>query len=341
MTAIWQALGMAALLCLAGATAARAQALDGTRRDALVDQVTGRLAQLRGTLQPRRGGVLGLMGYNVVPDGSTNALQISRGSTAPSGSASVLTLSQLGFGFTVSEAFPLFLEAYAGYARYDPRAVFTGGEEGRRLPLRWNNMTGTLGVGYDIRLAENLYLRPILNGSLGVAASDASIFAALVDARSDVDLSALADQTVNVYGIGGSLTLAYYDYTPARDIDVELRYTQIQLQTFGSTIRAARGNSTARTLGLWTRYRWPTGLEAFGRPVRWVIDGSASLYLGDQREALGFAWSAKIGGGIEFDVGRYEVGAFGINLSRVRLIGRYFIGDKNVTGASFGIGMSF
>lgn len=341
MPAGLRTLGMAALLCLGHATPLRAQVLDGATRDAVVDQVAGRLAQLRGTLASRRGGVLGLMGYNVVPDGSTNALQINRGSTAPTGSSRTLSLSQLGFGFTVSEAFPLFLEAYGGYARYDPRATFTGGEEGRRLPLRWNNITGTLGVGYDIRLAENLYLRPIVNGSLGIATSDASILAALVQSRTDADLSVLTDKTVNVYGIGGSLTLAYYDYTPARNIDVELRYTQIQLQTFGSTIPAARGNSTARTLGLWTRYRWPTGLEAFGRPVRWVLDGSGSLYLGDQREALGFGWSVKIGGGIEFDVGRYEVGAFGINLSRVRLIGRYFYGDNNITGASFGVGMSF
>ncbi|MDB5378151.1 MAG: hypothetical protein JWR00_2597 [Rubritepida sp.] len=72
-----------------------------------------------------------------------------------------------------------------------------------------------------------------------------------------------------------------------------------------------------------------------------MIDGSGSAYLGDQRESLGFAWSVKIGGGIEFDVGRYEVGAMGLNLSRVRLIGRYFYGDGGVTGTSFGIGMSF
>jgi hypothetical protein len=31
----------------------------------------------------------------------------------------------------------------------------------------------------------------------------------------------------------------------------------------------------------------------------------------------------------------------GINLNRVRLIGRYFFADDNITGYSFGIGMSF
>ena len=47
------------------------------------------------------------------------------------------------------------------------------------------------------------------------------------------------------------------------------------------------------------------------------------------------------GGGIEFDTGRWELGAFGLNLNRVRLVGRYFLGDKNVTGYSIGIGMTF
>ena len=301
-----------------------------------------RLSQMGTAFQPQHGGVLALMGYNMTPDGSTNSLQINRGSGRAGGEgATSLQLSQFGFGFTVSESLPIFLESYIGFARYDPRAYLTGGAENRRLPLRWNNMTATLGVGYDIRLGEYLWLRPILNGSIGIAASDASLFGAFVDYRQGTDLSALTDKHMNVYGIGASLMLAYYDYTPARNIDVELRYTQLRLQSFGNTPDGLGGSSVPRTLGLWARLRWPTGGEAFGRPVRWVLDGSATSYLGDQRQALGFSWGVKVGGGIEFDVGRYEVGAMGINLNRVRLIGRYFFGDGGVTGTSIGIGMSF
>lgn len=331
---------LVAALC-AGASPAAAQGAGTSTRTEIRDEVAARLEALRGSLRSRPGGVLGLMGYGVVPDGSANAVQVN---SAAIGSGeegdTTLTLSQFGFGFTVSEAFPLFLESYVSYARYDPRAVFTG-DAIRSTALRWNNFTGTLGVGYDIRLAENLWLRPIVNVSVGYAAGDATLFAAFVAARRDVDLSALTDRDVMAFGLGGSLVLAYYDYRPERDIDVELRYTQIQLETFGNTLPAARGTSTAETIGLWTRYRWPTGREAFGRPIRWVLDGSASWYLGDQKDAIGFAWSVKAGGGIEFDTGRWELGAFGINLNRVRLIGRYFYGDNDITGYSVGIGMSF
>lgn len=327
---------------LAATLPATAQGLPPEFRDGIRENVADRLEQLRGSIQPRRGGVLGLMGYSVIPDGSANALQVNRSSKGSSDDEgdTTLTLSQFGFGFTWGESFPLFTELYFSYARYDPRAVFTR-EATRVSPIRWNNFTGTLGVGYDIRLAENLWLRPIVNFAAGYAASDVGLFASFVEARRDVDLSVLRDGHVNAWGIGGALTLAYYDYRPERDIDVELRYTQIHLETFGDTLPAARGQSTAQALGLWGRYRWPTGAEVFGRPLRWVLDGNATSYLGDQQDAIGFSWSAKVGGGIEFDTGRWEFGAMGINLNRVRLIGRYFFADNNITGYSFGIGMSF
>jgi hypothetical protein len=327
-------------LALAAALLAAAPAGAQTANDTLQD-VLDRLDALQANLARRGPGVLGLMGYTMVPDGSANAVQVNR-ATASSGGlgSSVLSLSQFGFGFTWSESFPLFTEIYAGYARYDPRAVFSG-ITARRTPLRWNNFTSTIGVGYDIRLAEYLWLRPILNASLGFAAGDATLFGAFVSYRTGRDISALTDRRVNVYGLGGSLVLAYYDYRPERDIDVELRYTQLHLQTFGDTMRAARGSSVAQTLGLWGRYRWPTGWEAFGRPVRWVVDGSFSGYFGDQEQVLGFSWAAKVGGGVEVDAGRYEVGAMGLYLSRVRLIARYFYGDGGVTGTSVGLGFSF
>jgi hypothetical protein len=310
----------------------------------VVDEVAERLRLLSASLRSRPGGVLGLMGYSMIPDGSANAVQVNRTTVSGSGGDDrpdpTLTFSQFGFGFTVSESFPLFIETYAGYARYDPRAVF-GGTETRRSPLRWNNFTATLGVGYDFRIGENLWLRPIVNFAGGYAAGDASLFAQFIDYRTDVDISTLTDRHVNVWGAGGALMLAYYDYRPEREIEVELRYSQLRLQTFGDTLPAARGKSTAESVGIWGRYRWPTGREVFGREMRWVLDGSGSAYLGDQRDAIGFAWSAKLGGGIEFDTGRWELGALGISLRRVRFVGSYFVGDNNVTGYSFGIGMSF
>lgn len=336
MTGTRLAACLAAALALAWPGGAAGQRLDDERLEGVLDRIDA----IRGQIGSRGAGVLGLMGYNMTPDGSANSLTVNRSTLSGEEGASTLTLSQFGFGFTWSESFPLFTEFYAGYARYDPRAVFTN-LGARRVPLRWNNLAATIGVGYDIRIGEYLWLRPILNVSGGYATSDASLLGSFVQFRTDRDIAALTDQHVNVLGLGGSLMLAYYDYQPARDIDVEARYTQIELQTVGDTLRAARGRATAQTFGLWARYRWPTGWEAFGRPVRWVLDGNASWYIGDQADTTGFRWAVKAGGGIEVDVGRYEVGAVGIYLSRIRLVARYFYGDNGVTGTSIGIGMSF
>jgi hypothetical protein len=305
-----------------------------------VDNLLDRIDAIRSELRLRPGGVLGIMGYNMSPDGAANALEIDRGSAVSADGSSVFQLSQFGAGFTLSESFPLWLEGYMGTARYDPRAVFTG-LGARRVPLRWNNVTATVGVGYDIRLAEYLWLRPIFNLAAGYAASDASLFGGFLEWRFGADVPELTDKHVNAWGIGGSLMLAYYDHQPARDIDVELRYTQLRLATFGDTMREARGTSDAITLGLWARYRWPMGIEAFGRPVRWAVDGNFSTYLGDQRDIMGFAWAAKVGGGVELDIGRHEIGGLGLYLSRVRLMARYFFADGGVTGTSVGLGFSF
>jgi hypothetical protein len=285
--------------------------------------------------------VLGLMGYNLTPDFSTNAVEVRQGSGASGGRGGTrLQLGQTGVGFTLGESVPIYLEGYLGWARYDPLAVLTAGE--RQTPLvRWNNIAATAGVGYDVRLSDTLALRPILHGGLAYAASDLRLLGWLLEEWLGIESSFLADRQAFVHALGGSLSLAYSDWRPEREIDIEVRYTRLRLETFGGTFAPVRGALTAEAIGLWGRTRWPTGLEAFGRPLRWVVDGSASFYLGEQRDALGFSWSVKVGGGIELDVGRQEVGLLGFSATRVRLVARYFLADRGVTGTSIGIGISF
>ncbi|WP_198373730.1 hypothetical protein, partial [Roseomonas rosulenta] len=308
---------------------------------AVRDAGADRLAQLRATLEPRDGGVLGLMGYGAIPSASASTLQVNRNTVGPEGGDPTLTLSQFGFGFEVDETFPLWLEIYASYTRYDPRAVLQG-EATRDVSVRWNNFTTTVGIGWDFYLADSLYVTPILNLAGGYAASDTSLATTFLARRRDrSDPTALSEVQANVWGLGGALMLTYFNYSAARQIDVQARYTQLRLQTFGNSLPASRGTSTSSTLSVWSQYRWPTGIEVFRRPLRWVVTGAASYYFGDQRQATGFAWSTTIGGGIEFDVGRLQFGAMGLEVSRVQFTLNYLYADRNITGASFGLGISF
>lgn len=304
------------------------------------DTIAERLAQQRALL-PRNGGVLGLIGYGAIPAASASTLQVNRKTSGPEQGDPTLTLSQFGFGFEVDETFPLWLEIYASYARYDPRAALQG-VSAPDAAVRWNNFTGTIGVGWDFYLADSLYVTPILNLVAGYAASDISLGSTLLARRRGrAEESALADVRANVAGIGGSLMLTYFYYSAERQFDFQARYTQLYLQTFGDSLPAARGTSTSSTISLWAQYRWPTGIEVFRRPLRWLVTGAGSYYFGDQRQATGFAWSTTIGGGIEFDVGRWQFGLMGIDVSRVSFTLNYLYADRNITGGSFGIGISF
>ena len=305
------------------------------------DAVADRLAQLRSTVLPRNTGVLGLMGYGAIPTGAASSLQVNRKTSGPEEGDPTLSLTQLGFGFEVDETFPLYLEIYASYTRYDPRAVLQG-EATRDVSVRWNNFTGTFGIGWDFYLADSLYVTPILNVVGGYAASDTSLASTFVAfRRGRSEQSVLSDVRANVYGLGGSLMLTYFDYSVARQIDLQARYTQIRLQTFGDSLPAARGTSVSSSLGFWGQYRWPTGIEVFRRPLRWVVTGAAQLYFGDQKQVTGFAWATTVGGGIEFDVGRLQVGALGLDVSRVQFTLNYLYAERNITGFSFGLGISF
>lgn len=275
-------------------------------------------------------GVLTLMAFSVVPDLTSSFLSIDSGqSSSPS-----ISMSQLGGGFTLGTGFALYLEGNLGYNRYDPTFIATNGQEERRIPAKWNTFAGTGGIGWDFPLYfDGLYLRPIFNFSLGHVESDASLLGRIIEYYYDVDIAYLRNGRLSAYGLGGALMLDYMRYVEAYDLDVELRYTNILLQSF-NTSTAVKGSAQAEAVSLYSRLRLPTGLVFMRRPLRYVFELANTTYLGDQAGALGFNYLTSLGAGFEFDTS-----AINLWISRVRFVGRYVIGE-NVTGASFGISVS-
>jgi hypothetical protein len=169
--------------------------------------------------------------------------------------------------------------------------------------------------------------------------TDASVLARLLESKYNRELAFLKRGRMNAYGLGGSLMLDLNIPRPGYEIDLELRYTDIRLSTYGDTTTLVRGEAEAKTFNIWGRVRWPMEAEMFGRPLRWVVDFSHSRFLGDQ-VALGFDHLTKVGGGIEMNVGRYELGVWDFNMQSIRIVGRYLFG-QNVSGASIGLAVSF
>ncbi len=286
--------------------------------------------QLADEIQARAHAAMSLVSFSITPDATAGSLSIN---SASSGNPDI-TLGQVGAGFTVAEAFPVYMEGFAGWNRYDPVFLASDGTEERRLPTKWNTVSATIGLGWDFKLCEGLYLRPIVNASLAHLESDLSLGGRALGFLLDREIQFLDKGRLNMYGLGGSLMLDYGIYKESYELDVELRYTWIHLQTYDAPAVVA-GDFDPMTVSLWTRYRWPSGLVLFRRPMRWVLEGALTSYVGEQRGALGFNHLTSLGAGVELDTSYYSQ-----IWTRTRFVGRYLIG-QNVSGFSAGISITF
>ena len=277
-------------------------------------------------LKKRADALMTITGYSLTPDVTTGNLNINSGG----GSRSDLQMTSLGGGDRISENFPLYLEGTIALNRYNP--TFT--ESSVNIPMYWNSITGTGGVGWDFPITNELRFRPIANVMLGHLESDVSIATRYINNNRDVNLQFLNSGRMNSYGLGGSAMLDYENYKPDQEIDIELRYTNIAIQTFDSST-AVQGSADSQSLSLWARSRIPTPFMALDRTLRAVFEVANTQFLGDLRGTIGFSSLSSVGTGIELDRSASDP-----IFSRIRLVFRYQFG-LNVRGTSIGLAASF
>jgi hypothetical protein len=279
-------------------------------------------------LQKRVNGVLALMGYMLTPDVTTGSLGISNAATGNPDFA----MTTAGGGFTWSKELPLYLEGTLGYSRYDPTFVASNGQAQGSVAAKWEAYSATGGIGWDFPVAEGLVFRPIFNFSYGRVDSNAS---ASGQTGAGAEFDFLANGRLDAYGLGGSLVLDYERYRPANEIDVELRYTNIYLRSFGGTSTAVQGSADSQSVSLWTRWRAPTGMTLLQRPLRYVLEFAYTTFLGDLDGVLGFNHLGSVGTGLELDSSAYDIA-----VTRTRLMVRYKAAE-NARGWSIGLAVSF
>ncbi len=286
------------------------------------------LAPVGGNLQKRVNGVLALMGYMLTPDVTTGSLAISNAATGNPDFA----MTSIGGGFTQSREFPLYLEGTLGYSLYDPTFILSNGQVAGSVAAKWDAYSATGGIGWDFPVARDLVLRPVFNFSLGRVDSNVAVSA---QTGTGAELDFLRDGQLNAYGLGGSLMLDYERLRPGNEIDVELRYTNIRLQSFGGTSTAVEGSADSQSASLWARWRAPTGITMLERPLRYVLEFAHTTFLGDLDGVLGFNDLSSVGTGLELDSSARD-----INVTRTRLMARYKVGE-HVRGWSVGLAVSF
>jgi len=282
-------------------------------------------------LQKLLDGVVGVISYTISPDVTTSSLSVSNAATQSPG----LSMTQFGGGFTWSKGTPLYLEGNAAYARYDPVFIASDGTQQRAVPVKWDAFSATGGIGWDFPISEHWVVRPILNFTLGRVVSDLSLGKWWLERNTNADLDFLDGGHMNAYGLGGSLMLDYESFAPDHDDDIELRYTNEALRAVGSHNASLKGYGKAETASLWMRRRIPIGdWQMFGGPVRYVLEGAYTVFLGDQGE-LGLSEMASLGLGLELDTSSHDIW-----VTRWRAVARYKFGS-NLHGWALGLAVSF
>lgn len=285
-------------------------------------------------IEKRASGALAVLGLSAVPSETASTLALDTGGGSKPGID--FQAGQLGGGFTWSETFPLYLEGYVGWNRYDPVFVFSNGTEQRRTEAKWNSFALSGGIGWDFKLADHLVLRPMALIALGEVVSDATLGAFFIGRKLGVETDFLIDGGLTAGGLGGALTLAYNErWANDWEVDVTLRHTNLKLEPIGGD-KDVVGSAVAETTALWSRLRVPTGYRAFDRPVRFVSEFSLGRYGGDQEEIFNTPWIAQVGFGGEIDVSKTWVPW----VTTARLVARYTRGE-DLEGISLGVAVSF
>lgn len=278
-------------------------------------------------------GSLAVMGLVGIPDDSASTIFLESGNSNRNYD---FRSAQLGAGFRVASNFPLYLEGYLGYARYDPVLTLTSAGQTSAIPLKWTSVVATGGVGWEFDVAEYWKFRPLAHLSIGRTQSDASIGAQAITSRLGIDRDFVDSGGIWAGGLGASATLAY-DRRRANDrqLELQLRSTYIEYHPVGDDKDLVASSSAANAV-VWSRYRFPTGWKAFQRPVRGVTDFSFSYLIGDQSEILGTDWLARVGLGLELDVTETKIPW----VTSARFMVRYY-GSDTVNGYTAGLSISF
>ncbi len=222
----------------------------------------------------------------------------------------------------------LYFEGNLGFAR---AAVDLRLGDGVRENVNFDALGAFGAVGPDLAITRHFRARPLIILGTGYADDDFGLPGPIDEEDDTPELD--IRQWSGAVGFGLSL-----DYErPLGDDEIDLRFkaSQVYFETLWSKDDRFTGDTSNQNINASAVYKYDTGLRL--AETRVLLTGllGANAFLGDQRDALGFAWFAEYGGGVELDLRRLE-GA--VQRARVRVTG---IAGDGVTGISVGAGIGF
>ena len=234
----------------------------------------------------------------------------------------------------------LYWETYLGYldGEAELRNLFgnTPGLEDTAADSEWQAFSALGGLGLEFPVAERLTLTPLLNASISRVENNASYSGNGAGVAELLLDGILFNWNATFVGYGAGIR-SDWKQPLGNDYDLELilRYDFMRLETTTSTDRAQDFSENSQRAVARLDFTGPTGIDAFGSPLRWRTKLAYRRFLSAAGEAIGFDDFIEVGAGLEFSV--LEKVPL---LSQLSLSGSVIYGD-NVRGWSFGVGVKF
>ena len=272
--------------------------------------------------------------FAALPEVSSGNLVVDAGLGEPEAE-----LANFGLGGDTAvdlNGFPLYLEGNLGAARISADFLVDDPVIGSTvLHPDWTIYTATVGVGAEFAVSEHWVVRPILLAGGGRVVNSTDF-----EGPGSDELQSALDGLITNWKTGvalyGVAAMAEYENLNDRyELNAKLRLTHVEVVTVNTPSPAFDAQVGADTANLFARLGQPTPYRLFDRPLRWLLQANGSVFLGDQRDALGFSWLSSVGVGLEADFA--EKNDF---VSRARLTLSGFVGD-HVSGYALGLGISF
>jgi hypothetical protein len=269
--------------------------------------------------------LLSIVGLAITPDITASRLVVD-----DSGVVAGQRIDTLRLANEVSietEDGPLYLEGNLGFARAEVDLRL-----GADLvePVNFDAVGAFGAIGPDLEVGRFTRVRPLVILGTGYVDDDFGLPEPI--AGEDVPTLDLRQWSA-AYGFG--VSLEHERPVGADRLELQFQASQVFFTTLWAADPRFAGDTVNQTLNASATYKHDTGLRLAGDPL--LVTGllGANAFLGDQQDALGFAWFAEYGAGLELDLGARD-GA--VKRARVRVTG---LAGDGVRGISFGAGIGF
>lgn len=236
--------------------------------------------------------------------------------------------------FTINDKdWRLAFRGIVGYATIDNSQDILGDTY---IDLRWKAVSGSVGTGLIVPVSDNFGLITAIDLGLSHMTNSGDYFGSFSGTASRILDGILFNWDTNAW-IGSLVFGCDYKrlYRERYDLNVKGRYTYSHVSSFNESGSFPAFDGNAQVVSLAIELKHPLGLSIAQYPISGISHLGNTMFVGDNRKALGFDSFFDLGYSLEIDISDM---AFFINSLR---IGYQWNAGNDVEGHTILFGLDF